>query len=192
MGGEVRASGLTIVGVHTPEFGFEHDLDNVVTHSRASGVDYPVAVDSDYGVWRAFANHFWPALYLADAEGRIRYHHFGEGEYAMSEMAIQQLLMDAGAPVSIRPGHGRPAGLEVAADWANLQSPETYVGYGQATGFASTGRRVRRAARATSSSRCGSISGRSPARGPSPVMPGCSTSRAAGSHSAFTHATSTW
>ena len=131
------ANGLTIVGVHTPEFGFEHELDNVVTHSRASGVDYPVAVDNDYGVWRAFANHFWPALYLADAKGRTRYHHYGEGEYAMSEMAIQQLLLDAGATGFDPTWCGRPTGLEVAADWANLQSPETYVGYGQATGFAS-------------------------------------------------------
>ncbi len=133
-------NGLTIIGVHTPEFGFEHDLDNVVAQSRALGVDYPIAIDNDYGVWRAFANHFWPALYLADAQGRIRYHHYGEGEYAMTEMAIQQLLVDAGAagfdpnPVTVE-----PHGLEVAADWANLQSPETYVGYGQATGFASPG-----------------------------------------------------
>jgi hypothetical protein len=101
-------------------------------------VDYPIAVDSNYGIWRAFANHFWPALYLADIEGRIRYHHFGEGEYAEAEMAIQQLLMDAGAD-----GIGQdlvavePRGLELAADWQTVQSPETYVGYGQATGFAS-------------------------------------------------------
>ena len=105
------AHGLTIVGVHTPEFAFEHDLDNVTTHSRALGVEYPIAIDSDYGVWRAFANHFWPALYLADAQGRIRYHHFGEGEYAMSEMAIQQLLTDAGATgLRSEPGDGRPTG----------------------------------------------------------------------------------
>ena len=90
-------AGLTVVGVHTPEFGFERDLDNVILRTRALGVQYPVAVDSDYGVWRAFGNHFWPAIYLADAEGRIRYHHFGEGEYAMTEMVIQQLLTDAGA-----------------------------------------------------------------------------------------------
>ena len=132
--------GLTIVGVHTPEFGFEHDLDNVMAQARTLGVDYPIALDNDYGVWRAFANHFWPALYLTDAQGRIRYHHFGEGEYAMSEMAIQQLLADAGA-TSFDPNlvAVEPQGLEVAADWANLQSPETYLGYGQATGFASPG-----------------------------------------------------
>ncbi|MFL5648696.1 MAG: thioredoxin, partial [Chloroflexota bacterium] len=131
-----REAGLTIVGVHTPEFGFEHDLDNVTTQSRIQGVPYPIALDNDYGVWRDFANHFWPAVYLADAEGRIRFHHFGEGEYAMTEMVIQQLLLDAGAE-----GIGRdlvmvePRGLEVAADWQTLRTPETYLGYRQGNGF---------------------------------------------------------
>jgi thiol-disulfide isomerase/thioredoxin len=130
-------AGLTVVGVHTPEFGFERDLDNIVAHSRTFGVEYPIAVDSDYGVWRAFENHFWPAVYLADAEGRIRFHHFGEGEYAMTEMVIQQLLLDAGGQgidqdlVSVD-----PVGLEIAADWRTLQSPETYTGYRQSSGFA--------------------------------------------------------
>ena len=130
--------GLTVIGAHTPEFDFEHDLDNVVAQSRALGVEYPIAIDSNYGVWRAFANHFWPAIYLADADGRIRYHHFGEGEYAMTEMAIQQLLMDAGA-TDVDPGlvSVDPQGLEVAADYGSLRSPETYLGYGQATGFGS-------------------------------------------------------
>jgi thiol-disulfide isomerase/thioredoxin len=131
-------AGLTVVGVHTPEFGFERDLDNVVPRTRALGVEYPVAVDSEYGVWRAFGNHFWPAIYLADAHGRIRYHHFGEGEYAMTEMVVQQLLIDAGAQDVDRDlADVEPEGLEVAADWRTLRSPETYVGYGQATGFAS-------------------------------------------------------
>lgn len=131
-------AGLTVVGVHTPEFGFEGDVGNVIAQSRALDVGYPVAVDSDYAVWRAFGNHFWPALYLADAHGRLRYHHFGEGEYAMAEMAIQQLLLEAGAQgvegdlVTVR-----PRGLEVAADWATLGSPETYLGHGRSTGFAS-------------------------------------------------------
>jgi thiol-disulfide isomerase/thioredoxin len=131
-------AGLTIVGVHTPEFGFERDLDNIVAKSRDFGVEFPIAIDSDYGVWRAFNNHFWPAVYLADEQGRIRFHHFGEGEYAMTEMVIQQLLIDAGAQdidqdlVAVE-----PRGLEVAADWQTLQSPETYTGYGQSTGFAS-------------------------------------------------------
>ncbi len=114
-------AGLTVIGVHTPEFGFERNLDNVVTQSRNFGVEYPIAIDSEYGVWRAFANHFWPAVYIADVDGRIRFHHFGEGEYAMTEMVIQQLLLDAGPEridqdlVAVE-----PSGLEVAADWRTL------------------------------------------------------------------------
>jgi thiol-disulfide isomerase/thioredoxin len=131
-------AGLTVVGVHTPEFAFERDLDNVVQQSHAFGVDYPVALDNDYGVWSAFSNHFWPAVYIADGEGRIRYHHFGEGEYAATEMVIQQLLLDAGAEnIDQDLVMVEPRGLEVAADWRALQSPETYLGYRQARGFAS-------------------------------------------------------
>ena len=132
------AQGLTTIGVHTPEFDFERDVDNIVAQARALRVPYPIAVDSDYGVWSAFDNHYWPAVYIADAQGRIRYHHFGEGEYAMQEMVIQQLLLEAGADdvdqdlVSVD-----PVGLEVAADYRTLRSPETYLGYGQATGLAS-------------------------------------------------------
>src|SRR4051794_20706919 len=134
-----RDQGLTVVGAHTPEFGFEHDLDNVRANVARFGVDWPVAVDNDYGVWQAFGNHFWPAIYLADAEGRIRYHHFGEGEYAATEVAIQALLMEnAAANVDQELVMVEPHGLEVAADWRTLQSPETYVGYGQASGFAQT------------------------------------------------------
>jgi thiol-disulfide isomerase/thioredoxin len=131
-------AGLTVVGVHTPEFGFESDLDNVIAQTRNLGVAYPVAVDSDYRVWGAFANHFWPAVYLADAAGRIRRHHFGEGEHPQTEMVIQRLLLDAGAQdldqdlVEVE-----PRGLEVGADWHALRSPETYLGYGQSSGFAS-------------------------------------------------------
>jgi thiol-disulfide isomerase/thioredoxin len=129
--------GLTVIGVHTPEFGFERNIDNVTTQSRRLGVEYPIALDSDYAVWRAFANHFWPALYIADAEGRIRFHHFGEGEYPMTEMVIQQLLLHAGAgDIDQDLVMVEPRGLEVAADWRTLQSPETYVGYRQSTGFA--------------------------------------------------------
>ena len=130
--------GLTLVGVHTPEFGFERNVDNIVTALRDLDVPYPIAIDSDYGVWRAFSNHYWPALYVADEGGRIRYHHFGEGEYEMSEMVIQQLLTGAGATgfdpsfVSVE-----PRGTEVAADWRNLGSPETYLGAQQASGYAS-------------------------------------------------------
>ena len=134
------AAGLTVVGVHTPEFGFEHDVDNVTAAARALGVDYPIALDNDYAVWGAFANHVWPAAYVADGEGRLRYHHFGEGEYAATEMALQQLLLDAGADgldqdlVMVE-----PRGLEVAADWRTLRSPETYLGSRQSTGFAQEG-----------------------------------------------------
>jgi thiol-disulfide isomerase/thioredoxin len=133
-----RDQGLTVIGVHTPEFGFERTLENVVAQSRRFGVEYPVAIDSDYGVWQAFANHFWPALYIADAEGRIRYHHFGEGEYAMAEMVVQQLLLEAGA-VGVDPDlvSVEPTGFEVPADWRTLRSPETYLAYGRSAGFAS-------------------------------------------------------
>lgn len=134
-------AGLTVVGVHTPEFGFEHEVDNVIAQVRNFGVEYPVAVDNDYAVWRAFSNRFWPALYIADAEGRLRYHHFGEGEYAMAEMVIQQLLLEAGAAgVDQDLVLVEPRGLEVPADWRTLQSPETYLGYAQSTGFASESR----------------------------------------------------
>jgi thiol-disulfide isomerase/thioredoxin len=133
-----RDHGLTVIGVHTPEFGFERDVENVRAAAGEMRVDYPIALDSDYAVWGAFANHFWPALYIADGRGRIRYHHYGEGEYAMSEMAIQQLLREAGKEgfdpqlVSVE-----PEGTEVAADWANVRTPETYLSYGRSSGFAS-------------------------------------------------------
>ena len=131
-----RDKGLVTVGVHTPEFKFEHDLDNVRWAVQAKKIDYPVAVDSDYEVWQAFANHYWPALYFVDAQGRIRHHRFGEGDYERSEMVIRQLLTEAGADdlpeglAAIDPG-----GDEVQADWEELGSPESYLGYDQATGF---------------------------------------------------------
>jgi hypothetical protein len=138
---EYADAGLTVVGVHTPEFGFERDVDNVIAQTRDLGIAYPVAMDDDYAVWDAFANHYWPAAYLADAEGRIRYHHFGEGEYAMTEMAIQQLLLEAGAE-GVDPDlvAVEPRGLEVAADWGTLRSSETYLGHSRSTGFASAHR----------------------------------------------------
>lgn len=131
-------AGLTVIGVHTPEFGFEHDLPTVTERVRQLGIAYPVAVDSDYGIWGDFANQYWPALYLADASGRLRHHHFGEGEYVMTEMVVQQLLLEAGvADVDADLVSPSPSGLEVAADWGTLRSPETYLGYGQSSGFAS-------------------------------------------------------
>lgn len=130
-------AGLTVVGVHTPEFGFEQDVANITREAGNFGVTYPIAIDSTYAVWTAFDNHYWPAVYLADAEGRIRFHHFGEGEYEMTEMAIQQLLIEAGA-TDVDQGlvTVAPRGLEVAADWGTLGSPETYTGYRQSSGFA--------------------------------------------------------
>jgi hypothetical protein len=131
--------GLAVVGVQTPEFEFEGDLDNVGRAIKEKDVRYPLVVDNDYAVWRAFDNHYWPALYFVDAQGRIRHHHFGEGEYEESEMVLQMLLWEAG--VDVDPGLVRlqPDGVEAAADWAGLGSPETYLGYERAVGFASPG-----------------------------------------------------
>jgi thiol-disulfide isomerase/thioredoxin len=130
-------AGLTVVGVHTPEFGFEHDVENVTVAARDLDVGYPIAQDNDYAVWGAFGNHYWPAVYIADVDGQIRYHHFGEGEYAATEMVIQQLLLEAGADhVDQNLVMVDPHGLEVAADWKSVKSPETYLGYRQSTGFA--------------------------------------------------------
>jgi thiol-disulfide isomerase/thioredoxin len=130
--------GLSVIGVHTPEFGFERNVDNVVAAAKEMRVDYPIALDSDYAVWGAFSNRFWPALYVADGQGRIRYHHFGEGEYAMSEMVLQRLLGEAGEE-GFDPGFVSvdPKGTEVAADWGDLRTPETYLSYGRSYGFAS-------------------------------------------------------
>ena len=135
-----RDRGLVVVGVHTPEFPFERGIENVREAARAMRVGYPIALDSDYSVWRAFGNRYWPAVYIADAEGRIRQHHFGEGAYDECEWAIQMLLCEAGAEgigddlVSVEPD-----GFEAQADWTNLGSPETYVGYEQGRNFASPG-----------------------------------------------------
>jgi len=135
-----RDKGLTVIGIHTPEFPFEKDLDNIRREVRTMRVDYPVAVDSDYGIWQVFDNRYWPALYLVDAQGRIRAHHYGEGAYDMSEMIIQQLLAEAGfSGFSEELVTVQAEGLEVAADGSTLESGETYVGYEQAEGFASPG-----------------------------------------------------
>ena len=132
--------GLVVVGVHTPEFGFEHDPANVQRAVRDFLIDYPVAIDSDYAVWLAFDNHYWPALYFADAQGRIRHHHFGEGEYQQAEMVIQQLLAEAGsASVDHEPVSVDARGVEAPADWASLRSPENYTGYERTENFASPG-----------------------------------------------------
>ncbi len=138
--GKYAGHGLVVVGVHTPEFGFEHDVDNVRRAVTDLAIEYPVAIDSDYAVWTAFDNDYWPALYFADAEGKIRHHQFGEGEYQRSEMIIQRLLAEAGSD-----GIGRDLvspdarGIEAPADWASLRTPETYTGYERAENFAPPG-----------------------------------------------------
>jgi thiol-disulfide isomerase/thioredoxin len=130
--------GLVLIGVHTPEFDVEHDLGNVRRAATDLRVDYPIAVDNDYAIWDAFGNRYWPALYFADAEGRIRRHHFGEGDYEQSEATVQRLLTEAGAVdigqdlVSV---DGR--GVEAAADWGSLWSPENYLGSARTENFAS-------------------------------------------------------
>ena len=129
---------VVVIGVHTPEFPFEHDVENVHREAGNLNVGYPVAVDSDYGVWRAFSNRYWPALYIADAEGRIRHHQFGEGGYEECERAIQRLLLETG-----REGVGDDLvavdveGFEAQADWMSLRSPESYLGYAQGRNLAS-------------------------------------------------------
>jgi thiol-disulfide isomerase/thioredoxin len=135
-----KDQGLVVIGVHSPEFPFEKDLENVRRSAKAMRVDYPIAVDSDHAVWRAFNNQYWPALYLVDAKGRIRYHKFGEGDYERTEKVIQQLLAEAGAGGADRgPTPVDARGPEVAADWGHLQSGENYVGYERTENFASPG-----------------------------------------------------
>src|SRR6478672_10572919 len=132
--------GLVVVGVHTPEFPFEQDEDNVRQAAKDMDVEYPIVLDSNYAVWHAFANRYWPAVYIADADGRIRHHHFGEGGYEECEQVVQQLLQEAGSSdvpddlVSVA-----DEGFQAQADWATLRSPETYLGYEQAQNFASPG-----------------------------------------------------
>jgi thiol-disulfide isomerase/thioredoxin len=129
-----KEDGLVVIGVHTPEFPFEHDLENVRPLMKKLGVEYPVAVDSNYAIWNAFANRYWPALYVVDKDGVVRFEHFGEGRYEESEKAIQELLGLEADLVSVV-----GTGLEAPADWDDLESPETYLGYGQGERFASPG-----------------------------------------------------
>ena len=121
-----RDDGLLVVGVHTPEFSFEHDIDGVRQAVEVRDIDYPVAQDNDYTVWSAFANHYWPALYFVDADGIIRDAHFGEGRYEESERVIQRLLGVERKLVSVE-----GVGVEAEADWDNLRTPETYLGSGR-------------------------------------------------------------
>ena len=130
--------GLVVIGVHTPEFDFEHDLGNVRQQVKDLGIDYPVAVDNDYQIWTAFANHYWPACYFVDAQGQIRHHRFGEGDDQMSEMVLQQLLTEAGGGGTDQELSSVDArGVEVAADWNSVGSQETYLGYARTGNFVS-------------------------------------------------------
>jgi hypothetical protein len=115
--------GLVVIGVHTPEFSFEHEVDLVRQATKERGIEYPVAVDNDYEIWSAFDNHYWPALYFVDADGVLRDHHFGEGRYEQSEHVIQRLLGVARGLVSVE-----GLGVEAEADWDHLSTPETYLG----------------------------------------------------------------
>jgi thiol-disulfide isomerase/thioredoxin len=135
---QYQEHGLVVIGVHSPEFPFEKHVENVRRAAKDLRVEYPVAIDNDHAIWRAFKNHYWPALYFVDARGRIRHHHFGEGEYEQSESVIQQLLTEAGMD---HVGHAFVSvdarGVEAAADWESLKSPENYLGYERTRNFAS-------------------------------------------------------
>ena len=135
-----KDQGLVVIGVHTPEFSFEHELGNIRNANSEMNITYPVAVDSKYEIWNSFQNHYWPALYLIDANGKIRYQKFGEGDYQEIELKIQQLLREISPKnTPLQTTAIQPGGAEAAADWRNVQSPENYVGYGQTQGFASPG-----------------------------------------------------
>jgi hypothetical protein len=132
-----RADGLVVIGVHTPEFSFEHDVDRVRRALTALAIDYPVAIDNDYAIWSAFANHYWPALYFVDTEGVIRDFHYGEGRYEQSERVIQKLL-----GIERDLGPIRATGIETQPAWHSLRSTETYLGFDRGERFASPGGRA--------------------------------------------------
>lgn len=133
-----KNQGLVVIGVHSPEFEFEKIIDNVRWAAKDMSIGYPIAVDSDHAIWRAFRNDYWPALYFIDAHGHIRHHQFGEGDYESSERIIQQLLAEAGATgIGSEPISVDAHGMEAAADVGSLRSPETYVGYERAENFMS-------------------------------------------------------
>jgi thiol-disulfide isomerase/thioredoxin len=132
--------GLVVIGVHTPEFDIEKDIESVRQAAKQMRIDYPIAIDSDYRIWRAFNNQYWPALYFVDAQGHIRHHQFGEGEYEQSELIIQQLLAEAGNGVSTHDLTSvEPDSFELAADGSDLKSPESYIGHERAENFSSPG-----------------------------------------------------
>lgn len=133
-------SQLAVIGIHTPEFAFEHDVDNVRRALQQMQIDYPIAIDNDYAIWRAFDNQYWPALYIIDVTGRVAHHQFGEGGYQQSEAAIKRLLAESGVETA---DHGATpvtaTGFELPADWRNLKSPENYLGHDRTYGFSSPG-----------------------------------------------------
>jgi thiol-disulfide isomerase/thioredoxin len=131
-----KDQGLVVIGVHAPEFAFEKNVDNVKKAIADLGITYPVAIDNNYAIWRAFDNQYWPAHYFIDAEGKVRHHHFGEGEYDESEHVIQQLLAEAGMKnVASDIVDVKASGAEAASDATDVQSPETYVGYQRSENF---------------------------------------------------------
>jgi len=133
-----KDQGLVVISVHTPEFAFEHNIDNVRRAVQDVRIEHPIAIDNDYAIWRAFDNHYWPALYFVDAQGHIRHHQFGEGDYEQSEMILHQLLAEAGmGDIDHELVSVDARGVEAAADWGSLRSPETYVGYERTENFAS-------------------------------------------------------
>src|SRR2546421_11193152 len=139
-----REHGVVVIGVHSPEFSFEHDIDNLRRAAKDMRVAYPIAIDNDYAIWSAFDNHYWPALYLVDAQGRIRSHQFGEGAYEQSEMMIQQLLAEAGIG-GIAPDLGSvdSPGGGGGAGWGGRRAPAKHVRGGRPGAFASPRRAVR-------------------------------------------------
>jgi thiol-disulfide isomerase/thioredoxin len=138
--GKYKNQGLVVIGVHAPEFSFEKNIDNVRQAAKDTSIDYPIVIDNDHAIWRAFNNESWPALYFVDEQGRIRHHQFGEGEYEQSELLIQQLLAEARiSGISHELVSVDAQGAEVGADWSDLRSAENYVGYERTEGFASVG-----------------------------------------------------
>lgn len=135
-----KEQGLVVIGVHTPEFPFEKDIENVRQAASDMRIEYPIAIDNDYAIWRAFANHYWPAFYFIDAHGHLRHHHFGEGKYEQLERILQHLLTEAGnRGIDYELVSVDASGAEAAADWGNLRSPENYLGYERSQHFASPG-----------------------------------------------------
>ena len=172
--------GLVTIGVHTPEFEFERHRENVERAAHDLGVSYPVALDTDYAIWRGFDNHYWPALYVLDAHGHVRHRHFGEGDYDASESVIRQLLTDAGATGLPHPAAADARRVEIPADWDNLRSRRPTLDHNAPSGSQRPMTPHRRASASTD--------GRSAEHGRQPRMPSCSTSPTGRSATASTHA----